>query len=120
MSALSTRDRARAFRGSVNFLLLGVSGLILPLASVRRRVFVTGRVQGVWFRESCREQALASSVTGWVRNRSDGRVEAVFEGSPAAVERVVAWCHDGPRHASVDRVESHEEPPIGESGFHVR
>ena len=77
-------------------------------------------MQGVWFRESCREQALACSVTGWVRNLSDGRVEAVFEGPGPAVDRVIAWCHEGPPHARVDRVESQDEVPAGESGFHVR
>ena len=97
-----------------------MSGLTVPVENVRRRVFVAGRVQGVWFRESCREQAVACSVTGWVRNRSDGRVEAVFEGRPEAVDRLIAWCHDGPPHARVDRVESQDEVPVGESGFHVR
>jgi acylphosphatase len=87
---------------------------------VRKRVFVAGRVQGVWFRESCREQAVALGVTGWVRNLSDGRVEAVLEGPEAAVERVVQWCHDGPARAQVHRVEVQVEEPIGESGFHVR
>jgi acylphosphatase len=86
----------------------------------RTRVFVTGRVQGVWFRESCREQALGLGVSGWVRNLSDGRVEAVLEGPPAAVDRVVQWCHHGPARARVDMVESHSEPPVGETGFHVR
>jgi len=86
----------------------------------RTRVFVTGRVQGVWFRESCREQAVAVGVSGWVRNLADGRVEAVLEGPPAAVERVVQWCRQGPRQARVDAVESHVEPPVGEAGFHVR
>jgi acylphosphatase len=97
-----------------------VPGLTDPLERVRRRVFVAGRVQGVWFREACREEAVARSVTGWIRNLSDGRVEAVFEGPPSAVDRVVAWCHDGPPHARVDRVEAFEEAPVGESGFRVR
>jgi acylphosphatase len=87
---------------------------------VRKRVFVAGRVQGVWFRESCREQAVALGVTGWVRNLSDGRVEAVLEGPEAAVDRVVQWCHQGPARAQVYRVEVQVEAPIGESGFHVR
>jgi acylphosphatase len=87
---------------------------------VRARVFVSGRVQGVWFRESCREQAVAAGVSGWVRNRYDGRVEAVLEGPPAAVERVVRWCHDGPARARVDAVEVEDEQPVGEQGFHVR
>jgi acylphosphatase len=83
-------------------------------------VFVHGRVQGVWFRESCREQAVALGLGGWVRNRADGSVEAVFEGPAPAVDRMVAWCHDGPAHARVDRVDEHPEPPTGEPGFHVR
>jgi len=87
---------------------------------VRQRVFVSGRVQGVWFRESCREQAQAAAVSGWVRNRADGRVEAVLEGPPAAVERVVQWCRGGPGRARVDRVEILDEAPIGETGFRVR
>jgi acylphosphatase len=91
-----------------------VSGL------TRTRVYVTGRVQGVWFRESCREQAVALGVSGWVRNLADGRVEAVLEGPPAAVERVVQWCREGPRRARVDAVEEHPEPLVGETGFHVR
>jgi acylphosphatase len=83
-------------------------------------VFVAGRVQGVWFRESCREQAVALGVTGWIRNLADGRVEVVLEGPEAAVERVVQWCHDGPSRAHVERVEVQVEDLIGESGFHVR
>jgi acylphosphatase len=86
----------------------------------RRRVLLAGRVQGVWFRESCREQARAVGVSGWVRNLADGRVEAVLEGPDAAVERVVRWCHDGPARARVDRVDVQVEDPVGESGFHVR
>ena len=86
----------------------------------RKRLFISGRVQGVWFRESCREQAVALGVTGWVRNLSDGRVEVVLEGPEAAVDRVVQWCHDGPSRAHVERVEVQVEEPVGESGFHVR
>jgi len=87
---------------------------------VRRRVLVSGWVQGVWFRESCREQAVAAGVTGWVRNRADGRVEAVLEGPEPAVDRVVRWCHDGPRRARVEGVEVTAEEPVGETGFGVR
>jgi acylphosphatase len=86
----------------------------------RVRVLVSGRVQGVWFRESCRDAATAAGVSGWVRNRSDGRVEAVLEGPPAAVDRVVSWCHDGPSRARVDAVETQVEEPVGEAGFRVR
>ncbi|MEX2099772.1 MAG: acylphosphatase [Acidimicrobiia bacterium] len=89
-------------------------------ATVRRRVFVSGRVQGVWFRGACQEQAWALGVMGWVRNAYDGRVEAVFEGPESAVDRMVAWCHEGPRHADVERVEVQAETPVGERGFRVR
>jgi acylphosphatase len=74
----------------------------------------------VWFRESCREAAAAAGVCGWVRNLSDGRVEVVLEGPPAAVDRVVSWCHDGPSRARVDTVETQLEEPVGEAGFRVR
>ena len=86
----------------------------------RVHVFVSGRVQGVWFRESCREQARAARVDGWVRNLADGRVEAVFEGPSVAVDRVVAWCREGPRRARVDGVDAASEAPAGEAGFRVR
>jgi acylphosphatase len=89
-------------------------------APVRRRVVVSGRVQGVFFRDSCRREAAALGVAGWVRNRADGRVEAVFEGDADAVERLVAWCRSGPSRADVDAVEVHEEAPAGERGFAVR
>ena len=59
-------------------------------------MLVTGRVQGVWFRETCRERAVTAGLGGWVRNLHDGRVEAVFEGPEAAVEQLVEWCHHGP------------------------
>jgi acylphosphatase len=87
---------------------------------VRKRVVVRGRVQGVWFRESCRNEAVLRSVAGWVRNCEDGSVEAVFEGSPGAVEAMVAWCGVGPPQASVASVESAAEAPIGETAFRVR
>jgi acylphosphatase len=89
-------------------------------AVVRRRVVVTGRVQGVWFRESCRQEAEALGVTGWVRNLPDGTVEGGFEGASAAVDRLVAWCHEGPSRARVDRVDVTHETPVGEHGFAVR
>jgi acylphosphatase len=88
--------------------------------TVRQRVLVSGRVQGVWFRESCREQAVAAGVAGSVRNLADGRVEAVLEGPAAAVDRVVAWCREGPRRARVEAVEVVDEAPVGEAGFKVR
>ena len=85
-----------------------------------RRVLVSGVVQGVFFRDSCRRQAQAAGVSGWVRNRSDGRVEAHFEGPPAAVERLVAWCRVGPSHAEVDSVDVSDEVLSGAEGFRLR
>lgn len=88
--------------------------------TIRRRVVVDGRVQGVWFRDSCRREAEAVGVTGWVRNRDDGRVEAAFEGDELAVERLVAWCRHGPPRAVVTSVSVLEEAPRGERSFGVR
>jgi len=85
----------------------------------RVHVLVTGRVQGVFFRASCAREARAHGVAGWVRNASDGRVEAVFEGSDAAVEAMVEWCRTGPAHARVDAIEVEREAPAGDEGFHV-
>ena len=87
---------------------------------VRYRVRVSGRVQGVWYRESCRRQADAAGVSGWVRNSPDGTVEAVLEGEAAAVEQVVDWMRHGPRHAVVTDVELRAERPVGEAAFGVR
>lgn len=86
---------------------------------VRRRVLVEGRVQGVNYRATCARAASAAGVSGWVRNLSDGRVEAVFEGDVEAVNRLVGWCGEGPPHARVDRVDTVEEPPTGDLGFRV-
>jgi len=86
----------------------------------RRHVVVTGHVQNVWFRDGCRSEALAVGVAGWVRNRSDGSVEAAFEGSAVAVEQMIAWCRVGPPRARVDHVEVNEEPLLGEIGFVIR
>ena len=88
--------------------------------SHRRRVIVRGDVQGVFFRDSCHQAAIAAAVTGWVSNRSDGSVEAIFEGEQGAVEAMCAWCREGPAHARVDDLEITEEPVRGESGFQVR
>jgi len=90
------------------------------LSRARAHVWVSGRVQGVWFRESCREEAVVRGVTGWVRNLADGRVEAVFEGEPAAVDALVAWCRQGPPRARVRDVERLDELPASESNFAVR
>ena len=87
---------------------------------IRRRVVVHGLVQGVFFRDSVRQRARDTGVVGWIRNTQDGAVEAVFEGDSDAVERLVAFCHDGPRGARVDRVDESEEAPEGLSGFAIR
>jgi acylphosphatase len=87
---------------------------------IRRRVQVSGRVQGVAFRASARAEARARGVSGWVRNRADGSVEAVFEGAPQAVAALVAWCREGPRAARVERVEVQDEAPEALAGFEVR
>jgi acylphosphatase len=87
---------------------------------IRRRVVVSGRVQGVAFRASARRQARAAGVEGFVRNLADGRVEAVLEGEPDAVARLLAWCREGPSGARVERVEASEETPEGLSGFEIR
>ena len=87
---------------------------------MRRRVVVHGLVQGVFFRDTVRRHAQSRGVTGWVRNNPDGTVEAVFEGEPEAVERLVAFVHEGPSGASVERVDVTDEADEGLSGFSVR
>jgi acylphosphatase len=87
---------------------------------VRRRVVVRGYVQGVFFRDSCRREANTRGVAGWVTNRRDGAVEAVFEGEPDAVTAMVEWCHRGPRGAEVDAVDETSEEPEGVSRFEIR
>lgn len=89
------------------------------MTDVRVRVRVSGRVQGVWFRDSCRQVAQREGVAGWVRNLADGDVEAVFEGEREAVGRCVAWCHEGPPRAVVTNVSVRDEAPLGERGFAV-
>ena len=86
----------------------------------RRRIVAHGRVQGVFFRDSTRRLAEARGVAGWVRNRSDGTVEAVFEGEPQAVASMVEAVRRGPGHAEVSRVDVSEEQPEGLDGFDVR
>jgi acylphosphatase len=87
---------------------------------VRRRVIVRGFVQGVFFRDSVRRLAHQHGVSGWVANRPDGAVEAVFEGEVDAVERLVAFSRKGPRGAQVESVEVAEEEPEGLTAFNVR
>jgi acylphosphatase len=88
---------------------------------VRRRVVVRGEVQGVFFRDSTQREARERGVSGWVRNRDDGAVEAVFEGSADAVEAMVEWCRSGPSRADVEDMDvSVGEEPDGFDGFEVR
>jgi acylphosphatase len=89
-------------------------------ASRRVRVVVSGRVQGVFFRASCAEQASRLGLSGWVANARDGSVEAAFEGDEASVVEMIAWCHEGPEWARVTGVDVHDEGPIGDRGFVVR
>lgn len=72
--------------------------------SVSARVHISGRVQGVWFRQSTKEQAVALGISGWCRNCPDGRVEALLQGEKDAVQLLIDWCHEGPRMARVDQV----------------
>jgi acylphosphatase len=88
--------------------------------SSRKRVVARGRVQGVFFRDSTRREATSAGVSGWVANRSDGAVEAVFEGDDDAVERMVEFVRRGPGHASVEELEVNDEEPEGLDGFSVR
>jgi acylphosphatase len=88
--------------------------------AVRARVVVRGRVQGVFFRGETRDRARSLGVSGWVSNRPDGTVEAVFEGQREQVESVLGWCRRGPAGAQVEAVEVAWEEPRGEDGFGVR
>ncbi len=81
---------------------------------IRAQAVITGRVQGVFFRKSTQETAAAHGVSGWVRNRPDGAVEAVFEGKRRDVETVLHWCRKGPPGARVDRVDASESDYTGE------
>lgn len=87
---------------------------------VARQVVVHGRVQGVFFRDSCLRQAVVNDVVGWVANEPDGSVSAHFEGAPDAVEKLVAWCHRGPARAKVERVDVTPAEPVGATRFDVR
>lgn len=86
----------------------------------RAHVFVSGRVQGVFFRATTQETAREHGVDGWVQNLADGRVEAVFEGSPEAVDAMIAFCHEGSPAANVTAVEVNRSEPEGLDGFEIR
>jgi acylphosphatase len=92
----------------------------MSVPAVRRRVIARGDVQGVFFRDTVRRRALDTGVAGWVHNRPDGAVEAVFEGDPGAVEAMVELCRTGPPQATVADLECGEEEVEGLSGFEVR
>lgn len=83
------------------------------MANIRAHVFIEGHVQGVFFRAETQAAAARFGITGWVRNLFDGRVEAVFEGGEEDVERAVAWCRQGPPHASVTHIEILRESYTG-------
>ncbi len=88
---------------------------------LRVHVWVSGRVQGVFFRACARKEATALGISGWVKNCHDGRVEAVFEGETGAVEKIVAWCRQGPAYADVINVEVKREDFSGEfTSFEIR
>ena len=87
---------------------------------IRNRVLISGEVQGVYFRDSYRRLALQHGVAGWVRNLPDGRVEAVLEGPPQEVHRLVAWAHQGPSSATVTSVNVREERPEGLATFVIK
>ena len=80
----------------------------------RVRCIVHGRVQGVFFRGNTVEEAAKLGLTGWVRNNSDGTVEAVFEGEEEAIEKILEWCKHGPPLSIVTKMQSYEEPYTGE------
>jgi acylphosphatase len=88
----------------------------------RAHVYVSGQVQGVFFRDSAREKAEQLGLSGWVKNLPDGRrVEALFEGPPEKVREMIAWCERGPSHATVEEVEAQLEASRGDiQGFEVR
>ena len=88
-------------------------------APIRRRLVITGRVQGVWYRGSLSEQAALRGLAGWVRNRADGSVEAVVEGRAELVEELRLWCHTGPPAARVESVEARPEEVEGLVGFEI-
>lgn len=86
----------------------------------RVRIYVSGRVQGVFFRAETQKTATSLKLNGWVRNMEDGRVEVLLEGEDSSMDRMVAWCHQGPPAARVDHVDVLEEPFTGTlSGFRI-
>lgn len=96
------------------------NGAVTDDAVIARKVVAYGRVQGVFFRDSCRREAEQRGVTGWVSNEPDGSVAAVFEGAPDAVAAMITWMRTGPPRADVERVEVADTRPPGEARFRIR
>ncbi len=88
---------------------------------VRARLLISGRVQGVFYRATCRDQAATRGLSGWVRNLSDGRVEALLQGQPGKVEDMIQWCYRGPDGARVSGIDvAYEEAADDLAGFGIR
>lgn len=81
---------------------------------IRAHVCISGRVQGVFYRSTTRDRAEQLGLTGWVRNTSDGKVEAIFEGEETTIKDMIAWCHKGPRSADVSDVTVEYQKFLGE------
>ena len=89
----------------------------MVIVAVRKRIVVSGRVQGVFYRDTCRREAERLGIAGSAQNRDDGRVEVVAEGEESAVQQLIDWCRNGPSYADVDSVDVSDESPRGETGF---
>jgi len=89
------------------------------MSDIRVRAVVSGRVQGVFYRDGCRAEARRLGLRGWVRNRSDRTVEVVAEGPRDRVERLLTWCRHGPPRATVTGVTVADEVPAAERSFRI-
>lgn len=96
-----------------------VESIVESMNYIRSHVIIAGRVQGVGYRYSTWEMANQLGLNGWVKNRSDGTVEAVFEGNDTTVEQMIQWCHQGPLHAKVTQVAVTAESPENLRGFKI-
>ena len=93
---------------------------VVSSKNVRARILVSGKVQGVYYRQTTKEVASRNGLTGWVRNLADGRVEAVFEGDESSVRKTIEWCRTGPANARVQAVDISFEDYVGEfSDFNI-